>query len=175
MTLDYDQIWSTMNELESVTSKICSAREILDSAINALENHKLKKTESLLYAVDGYLQYYLQEFDTKFKDAWNETVTKVKQQDINDCMPPWRRSAMEALRYTDAEMKKMCDTSAKQDKVVRWQLPVERKIEDGIDDYYIQFPDDLLEAANLKPGDEVEWISIDDHSYLLRKSINNNT
>jgi hypothetical protein len=157
-----------MNELESVTSKICSAREILDSAIDALENHNLKKTETLMYAVDEYLQYYLQEFDTKFKDAWKETVTKVKQQEIDDCMPPWGHSDMEALRYTE-EMKKMGDNSAKQDKVVRWQLPVERKIEDGIDDYYIQFPDDLLEAANLKPGDEVEWVDQDDGSFLLRK------
>ena len=76
---------------------------------------------------------------------------------------------MEALRYTDAEMKKMCDNSAKQDKVVRWQLPVERKIEDGVDDYYIQFPDDLLEAANLKPGDDIEWIDQNDGSFILRK------
>jgi hypothetical protein len=57
----------------------------------------------------------------------------------------------------------------KQDKVVKWVLPVERKIEDGIDDYYIQFPDDLLEAANLKPGDEIEWVDRGDGSYLLRK------
>lgn len=168
MTLDYHKVWKTMNELESVTSKICSAREILDSAIDALENHKLKKTESLLYAVDEYLQYYLQEFDTKFKDAWKETVTKVKQQEIDDCIPSWGHSAMEALRYT-GEMNAMCDNAAKQDKVVRWQLPVERKIEDGVDDYYIQFPDDLLEAANLKPGDDVEWIDQNDGSFILRK------
>jgi bifunctional DNA-binding transcriptional regulator/antitoxin component of YhaV-PrlF toxin-antitoxin module len=31
------------------------------------------------------------------------------------------------------------------------------------------FPDDLLEAANLKPGDEVEWVDRNDGSYLLRK------
>jgi bifunctional DNA-binding transcriptional regulator/antitoxin component of YhaV-PrlF toxin-antitoxin module len=37
------------------------------------------------------------------------------------------------------------------------------------------FPDDLLEAANLKPGDQIEWISTDDNNYLLRKVINNNT
>lgn len=166
-----------MNSLESVTSKICSAREILDSAINALENHKLDKAETLLYAVDEYLQYYLEEFDTKFKDAWKETVTKVHQQQIDDYMPPWGHSDMEALRYTDEEMDAMCDNAAKQDKVVKWRLPVE-EVEDGDtgeQEYFITFPDDLLEAANLKPGDEVEWISTDDHSYLLRKSINNNT
>jgi DNA-binding MltR family transcriptional regulator len=46
MSLDYDDVWKSMNELESVTSKICSAREILDSALDALENHKLEKAET---------------------------------------------------------------------------------------------------------------------------------
>ena len=170
MTLDYQKVWNTMNELEMVTSKICSAREILDSAIDKLEEHQYDKAGTLLYAADEFLQYYLQEFDTKFKDAWKETVTKVKQQEIDDCMPTWGHSDMEALRYTDKEMDAMCDNAAKQDKVVKWQLPIERKIEDGVDDYYIQFPDDLLEAANLKPGDEVEWVDRGDGSFLLRKT-----
>ena len=171
MTLNYDRVWKTLNELESVTSKICSAREILDSAIDALENHKLKKTETLLYAVDEYLQYYLQEFDTKFKDAWKETVTKVHQQQIDDCMPPCGHSDMGALRYTDKEMDAMCDNAAKQDKVVKWRLPVE-EVEDGDtgeQEYFITFPDDLLEAANLKPGDEVEWVEQELGTFLLRK------
>jgi hypothetical protein len=151
-----------MNELESVTSKICSAREILDSAIDALENHNLKKTETLMYAVDEYLQYYLQEFDTKFKDAWKETVSKVKQQEIDNCMPPWGHSDMEYLSKLPPE-------EPKPDKVVKWRLPIERKIENGVDDYYIQFPDDLLEEANLKTGDEVVWIDRGDGSFLLKK------
>jgi hypothetical protein len=57
----------------------------------------------------------------------------------------------------------------KQDKVVKWQLPVQQKIEEGIDDYYVQFPDDLLEAANLKEGDVVNWIDRGDGSFELRK------
>ena len=170
MTLDYQKVWNTMNELEMVTSKICSAREILDSAIDKLEENQYDKAGTLLYAVDEFLQYYLQEFDTKFKDAWKETVTKVKQQEIDDCMPTWGHSAMEALRYTDEELDAMCDNAEKEDKVVKWRLPIERKIEDGVDDYYIQFPDDLLEAANLKPGDEVEWVDRGDGSFLLRKT-----
>ncbi len=160
-----------MNELEMVTSKICSAREILDSAIDALENHKLEKAGTLLYAVDEFLQYYLEDFDRKFKDAWKETATKVHQQEIEDCMPPWGHSDMEALRYTDKEMDAICDNAAKQDKVVKWRLPVE-EVEDGDtgeQEYFITFPDDLLEAANLKPGDEVEWVEQEVGTFLLRK------
>ena len=59
------------------------------------------------------------------------------------------------------------DDVIKEDKVVKWQLPVE--IDAASDDYYVTFPDDLLEAANLKEGDNVEWISQGDGSYLLRK------
>ena len=55
------------------------------------------------------------------------------------------------------------------DKVIKWLLPVQQKIEEGIDDYYVQFPDDLLEAANLKEGDQVEWIDRNDGSFELRK------
>lgn len=172
MTLDYQKVWNTMNELEMVTSKISSAREILDSAIDKLEEHQYDKAGTLLYAADEFLQYYLQEFDTKFKDAWKETVSKVKQQEIDDCMPPWGHSDMEALRYTDKEMDAMCDNAAKQDKVVKWQLPVEEGTDciTGEQEYYITFPDDLLEAANLSPGDCVEWVDRGDGSFLLRKT-----
>jgi len=55
----------------------------------------------------------------------------------------------------------------KEDKVVKWQLPVQV---DGLTgDCYVQFPDDLLEAANLKEGDIVEWIDRGDGSFQLRK------
>ena len=161
-----------MNELEMVTSKICSAREILDSAVDRLQEHQYDKAETLLYAADEFLQYYLEDFDRKFKDAWKETVTKVKQQEIDDCMPPWGHSDMEALRYTDKEMDAMCDNAAKQDKVVKWQLPVEEGTDciTGEQEYFITFPDDLLEAANLSPGDDVEWVDRNDGSFLLRKT-----
>ena len=61
------------------------------------------------------------------------------------------------------------DWTPKQDRVVRWQLPVQQVIEEGVDNYFVQFPEDLLEAANLKEGDQVEWVDRGDGSYLLRK------
>jgi hypothetical protein len=53
-----------------------------------------------------------------------------------------------------------------EDKVVKWQLPVEI---DPSGEYFITFPDDLLEATNLTPGDDVEWVDRNDGSFLLRK------
>ncbi len=55
----------------------------------------------------------------------------------------------------------------KEDKVVKWQLPVEV---DGVSgEYYIQFPNDLMEVANIKENDLVEWIDRKDGSFELRK------
>jgi hypothetical protein len=81
--MNYSKVWNVMNDLEMVTSKIVSAREILDSAMDRLQEHQYDKTETLLCAVDEFLQYYLAEFDTKFKDAWKETVLQLKE-DVND-------------------------------------------------------------------------------------------
>ena len=92
-------------------------------------------------------------------------------------MPPWGHSDMEALRYTDEEMEAMCDNAAKQDKVVKWRLPVEEVKDSDTDEieYFIAFPDDLLEAANLSPGDDVEWLDQSDGTFILRKIENQKT
>jgi hypothetical protein len=58
----------------------------------------------------------------------------------------------------------------KQDKVVKWQLPVEEVKDSDTDEteYFITFPEDLLEAANLKVGDIVAWIDNGDGTYTLK-------
>jgi hypothetical protein len=93
------------------------------------------------------------------KGAWNDFWE-------NNTMPPWGHSDMEALRYTEEELNAMCDEAAK-DKVVKWQLPIELDGPSG--EYYVIFPDDLLEAANLKEGDQVNWTDRGDGSFELRK------
>jgi hypothetical protein len=73
----------------------------------------------------------------------------------------------EHQQYTDEELNAMCDaaTSAKKDKVKKWVLPVEY-----IDDEnFVSLPEDLLEAANLKEGDIVDWIDQGDGSFKMIK------
>ena len=53
----------------------------------------------------------------------------------------------------------------KEDKLKKWVLPVDNLGEL----YFVKFHDDLLEAANLKEGDEVEWVDNKDGSYIIRK------
>jgi hypothetical protein len=181
MTLNYNRVWNALNELEMVSSKISSAREILDSAIDALENHNGEKAETLMYAADEFLKYYLADFDVKFKDAWNETVVKIKQPEQESLNKDWEEFYYpEESKNTYDEVVKEgyemtadgfwipSQSSQKEDKVVKWRLPVEMDGPSG--EYFITFPDDLLEAANLNPGDEVEWVEQQEvGSFILRK------
>jgi hypothetical protein len=172
MVLDYQKVWDALNNLEMVTSKICSAREILDSAIVALENGNKEKAETMMCATNEFLEYYLKEFDEKFKIAWKETVVKLNEEDPST--PPWGHSDLEyefdnSTLTQDRESNfpgEQCG-SAKNDKVIRWQLPVEADGPSG--EYYITFPDDLLEAANLEEGDDVEWVDYNNGTFILRK------
>jgi len=84
-----------MNDLEMVTSKICSAREIIDTAAEAIQRNEYDKAETLAMAAYEFLGYYLEEFDAKFKLAWQETVVKLKEED--PCMPSWGHSDLEYL------------------------------------------------------------------------------
>jgi hypothetical protein len=85
----------------------------------------------------------------------------------------WNDSHNEALTYGEMVSKGYEMTGdgfwipPQKDKVVKWQLPVEV---DGLTgDCYVNFPDDLLEAANLREGDMVEWVDNNDGSFTLRK------
>lgn len=229
MNSDYNKVWEVMNDLEMVTSKICSAREIIDTAAEAIQKHEYDRAETLAMASYELLGYYLDEFDAKFKLAWKETV--VKQKEENSCMPPWGHSDLEYLSqhkepvscdkddpspeckgawnsfweenyYPEEHSEHYYDytrndpnrlnpfsgkvyespdggktvyarnpgeterTLVKGDKVVKWQLPVEMH---PSGEAFVIFPDDLLEAANFKEGDTVEWVDRGDGSYFLRK------
>lgn len=191
MTLDYQKVWNALNELEMVTSKVCSAREILDSAIDALENHKKDKAEALMYATNEYLAYYLDDFDKKFKIAWNETVVKVhREENISNNWESfyYPKEHYNSTQYTDEELNAMCNYAEKQgndnippsghsdmealsqkkeDKVVKWILPVEA---DGVSgEYFITFPDDLLERAGWEEGDTLNWLNNGDGTFTLTK------
>ncbi len=56
-------------------------------------------------------------------------------------------------------------------KVKTWRLPVEEVKDADTDEteYFISFPDDLLEAANISEGDQLEWIDNNDGSFTLEK------
>lgn len=94
------------------------------------------------------------ECKKSWNDFWEEHYYPEEVKDNG--MRPWGHSDMEYLA-----------ANSKKDKVTKWQLPVEV---DGLSgECYVNFPDDLLEAANLKENDMVEWFNNGDGSYMLKK------
>jgi len=87
---------------------------------------------------------------SEYKGAWNDFWEKHQQ-------------------YTEEELNAMCDatTSAKKGKENKWVLPVEADGPSG--EYFVTFPNDLLEAEDLKEGDQVYWIDRGDGSFFLEK------
>ena len=118
----------------------------------------------------------------------NKPVAKTcdKNDTSEECKKSWNDFWVEDLHrtdYTDEEIDAMCAAAEveqdlknieeflKKDKVKKWVLPVEEtKVEETDEtEYFITFPDDLLEAANLLEGDQIEWIDQGDGSYILKK------
>ena len=98
------------------------------------------------------------ECQKSWTSFWESTHYSEEIKD--DGMRPWGHSDLE---YQIANSKK--------DKVKKWVLPVEEtKISETDEiEYFVSFPNDLLEAANLKEGDQIEWVDQGDGSYLLKK------
>ena len=234
MTVEYQKVWRTMNDLEMVTSKICSAREIIDAAIDRIQEHQYDKAEMMMSAAYEYLEYYLQEFDDKFKLAWQATVGDLRDGDkfqytatgekfvcdkddpSPECKGAWNSFweenyyPEESQQYTEEELNAMCDKAASDEEKEKcreynlreaeyynkraqldaeieairkaggyewtpevpkkkWILPVEEAKDMDTDEteYFISLPQDLLETAKLKEGDEIRWVDQGDGTYMI--------
>lgn len=122
MTVEYQKVWRTMNDLELVTSKICSAREIIDNAVDKIQGQEYNKAEILMNTAYEFLEYYLQEFDDKFKLAWQATVGDLRDNNVGtelftcdkndpspECQGAWNDFWEEPQQYTEEELNAMCD------------------------------------------------------------------
>ena len=172
MTSDFNYKKYSLENLENwmhdaMSSAEASPQEIYDVIKGVVEEnyyiykHQASQAYELLALLNGNGKGHIEAYDAVMRE----------KEYYEPSMPPWGHSDMEALRYTDKEMDAMCDNAVKQDKVVKWQLPVEEVKDSDTDktEYFITFPEDLLEATNLKPGDDVEWVDRNDGSFLLRK------
>ncbi len=145
---------------DALSAGEASPQEIYDTIKNVVQEQYYyykdgaSKTNELLSLLNGTVQFNLSDYPTYFSNQIDNTNICSTDNFSDYCMNSWG-SFWE-------------DDVIKEDKVVKWQLPVE--LDDVSEEYYVQFPDDLLEAANLKGGDTVEWVDNGDGSYTLRKT-----
>jgi hypothetical protein len=137
------KMWDAMNDLEMLALKVCSAREIIDAAVDSIQARQNDKAETLMNAAHEFLGYYLNEFDAKFKVAWQETVCKQKTED-----------------------------EIEEENLVRsWHITVDEAYnKDGETIFsYLQFPDSLIERMGLEPESKIQWIVNPDDTVTIRK------
>ena len=154
-----DKVWEVMNELEMITSKICSARDILDSATDAIQQHRYDKAESMITAAHEFLGYYLDEFDKKFKDAWQETVVSGKKGEIDVC------DKDDLSEHCKQSWRDFWGEEIEMNKAKKWVLPIQSCDEN----LFINLPNDLLDKVGWKEGDELTWTNNRDGSFTLNK------
>ena len=157
-------------------------QEIYDVIVKAVKDeyytYKKKASESyeLLALLNG-------------NGGWTlEDVMKEKEY-YEPSMPPWGHSDLEYLACNKDDPSPECQKSwndfweenyypeenkedgdihpVKEDKVVRWQLPIE--VDGPSGEYFVMFPDDLLDRAGLKEGDVVNWVDNKNGTYTIVK------
>ena len=150
---------------DAMSAGEATPQEIYDVIVGVVKEnyYTYKHQTSQAYELLGLLHSGVD--NNKYQDYLNEILNCDKDDSSPECKGAWND-------FWENNTVPHCEHSD-EDKVVKWQLPIEM---DGLTgECYVQFPDDLLEAANLKEGDMVEWIPNGSDSYLLKKVINKDT
>jgi len=180
---DFDYKKYSLQKLETwvedaINSSEASPQEIYDCIRKVVEDNyycyknSTSRCYELLCLLNGNGKGHIQAYDEYVKNKEKKYVidprgnkVEVEDCDQNDssekCQNIWNDFWEE--HYYPEEHKK--------DKVKKWILPVEEVRDEDTDEdiYCVTFPDDLLDAANLKEGDKVEWVDQGNGSYLLKK------
>lgn len=162
-------IYDSLSAAEASPQEIYDViRKTVEEQYHCYKNHTSRAYE-LLALLNGNGKGHIKAYD----DCVDKVLSCDKEDSSPECKGAWnsfweeRYYPEEHQQYTEEELNAMCDAAEKQDKVVKWQLPVEM---DGISgECFVMFPDDLLEAANLEEGDTVEWVDNGNGSFTLKK------
>ena len=149
---------------------------------------KVVKDEYYTYKKKASESYELLSLLNGNGDWTVEEVLKEKEY-YEPSMPPWGHSDLEYLACNKDDPSPECQKSwndfweenycpeenkedgdihpVKEDKVVRWQLPIE--VDGPSGEYFVMFPDDLLDRAGLKEGDVVNWVDNKNGTYTIVK------
>jgi len=165
-----EQLSNWLNDAMSAGE--ASAEEIYNTIKKVVQEqyyhhkHHTSQANELLALLNGNGIDYVELYDNR--------VDKILKCDKEDQSPESKgawNDFWEENYYPEEYALREAEYYNKSDKVNKWVLPVQ--VDDAAGDaepiYYINLPDDLLEAANLKEGDQVEWIDLNNGSFEMRK------
>ncbi len=170
---------------DALNSAEASPQEIYDCIRKVVEDNyycyknQTSRCYELLALLNGNGKGHIQAYDEYVEKK--ENLVSDKENPSPECKNSWtsfweeyyypeevKDDGMRTWGHSDLEYS---IANQKKDKVKKWVLPIEEtKIaETDETEYFVSFPDDLLEAADLKEGDQIEWIDQGDGSYMLKK------
>jgi hypothetical protein len=130
MTSDFNYKKYSLENLEkwmydAMSSAEATPQEIYDVIKGVVEEnyytykHQTSQAYELLALLNGngkgHLSCDSDDISTEYKGTWNSFweenyyPEEYKEPSVEDIMPPWGHSDMEALRYTEEELNAMCD------------------------------------------------------------------
>lgn len=188
MTLNYSKVWNVMNDIEESFSQIAYFSFLLERLQEAVDKDDRSAVVDITAALNAFYPVYTENFDEKFKVAWDEVVVTLKRDEENlekdkiifcnkdDSSDECKKSWDNFWSYDHINTSYPGDTitfnfSENEDKVKKWVLPVQ-EIENGDtseQEYFIQLPDDLLEQTAWKENDTVSWEDNGNGTFILRK------
>ena len=168
------------NFLYDALSTDATPKEIYDTIRGAVQDNLNVYTKSadqareLLNLLNGHRSVDLEHSEHYYDYNRNkpELVPCDRNNTSEECEKSWNDFwSGNVEQYSDEELDAMCHSTEVKDKVKKWILPVEETKIDETDEteYFITFPDDLLEAVDLKEGDQIEWTPQSNGSYILQK------
>lgn len=123
----------------------------------------------------NYKKYSLEQFENWLHDSLS--CDEISAQEIYDTIKNVIQEEHDIYKARVDHCSKLLDllnVRKTESKVTKWVLPVQQSNIDGVDDYYIQLPDDLLNQVNWKDGDRLDWIDRGDGSFELRRVVADN-
>ena len=66
--------WDVMNQLEEAFSNINSISFMLEELTEAMDNNRTDQAHDIAHALNAFLPVFTDNWDRKFKQAWNYVV-----------------------------------------------------------------------------------------------------
>ena len=155
---------------DAMSSGEATPQEIYDVIVGAVKEnyYTYKQKTSEAYELLALLNSGID--NNKYQNYLNKILSCDKDDPSPECKGAWNDFWEDSNNWSEESKLHITedgDIYPVKDRVVKWQLPVQV---DGLTgDCYIELPDDLLEVANLKEGDSIQWIDRGDGSFEMKK------
>jgi hypothetical protein len=70
--------WDVMNALEESFANVTTVSFMLEELTEAMNNNRMDAAHDIAHALNAFLPVYTDNWDRKFKDAWNQVIRENK-------------------------------------------------------------------------------------------------